>query len=232
MTRMEFMKILRNELRKLPPEEIVAATEFFEEYLDDALEALNVDGLTEEEAQNLREETEERLIREIGSPRAVAKQIRAEYASRILEGEESGGKTKASVGSRISAVWWVIIGICSAPVSIPVAICIGCVAFGIIVTVLSIMISIYSGIIGAAIGGICALVMGCLAIPTVLSTAALLIGIGLITLALTAAAGVGAYIGTKELIRWLARLGRSINEKRRLKKLNKMTGGAGYETAQ
>lgn len=232
MTRIEYIQTLRKELRKLPPEEIVAATEFFEEYFDEALDALDTEGLSQEAAQQLREETMARLIEEAGSPRTVARQIRAEYASRILEGESAPDGKKATVGSRISAIWWVIIGICSAPVSIPVAICIGCVAFGIIVTVLSIMISIYSGIIGAAIGGICALVMGCLAIPTVLSTAALLIGIGLITLALTAAAGVGAYIGTRELIRWLARLGRSINEKRRLKKLNKMTGGAGYETAQ
>ena len=37
MTRIEFIQALRKELRKLPPEEIVAATEFFEEYFDDAL---------------------------------------------------------------------------------------------------------------------------------------------------------------------------------------------------
>ena len=31
MTRLEFIQSLRAELRKLPPEEIVAATEFYEE---------------------------------------------------------------------------------------------------------------------------------------------------------------------------------------------------------
>ena len=230
MTRTQFILSLRQELRKLPPEEIAAATEYFEEYFDDALESLNTEGMTEDEAQRLREEKEAELIREIGSPRTVAKQIRSEYASRILEGEAAGNE-KVSMGRKISAVWWVIIGICSAPVSIPLAIAIGCIAFGIIVTVLSIMISIYSGIIGAAVGGIAAVVLGCLSIPAALSTAAMFIGFGLIIMAMAAAAGVGAYIGTRELIRWLARLARNINEKRKIKKLNKMTGGAGYEKA-
>lgn len=231
MTRVEFISSLRKELRKLPPEEIVAATEFFEEYFDEAVESLDTAGMTEDGAQRLREDTEARLIAELGSPKSVAKQIRAEYASRILEGEAPAGAEKVSVGSKISAVWWVIIGICSAPVSIPIAVSIGCAAFGIIVAVLSIMISVYCGIIAAAIGGIGLVVAGCAAIPAAVTTAVMFIGFGLIAMAVAAAAGVGAFIGTRELIRWLARLARSVNEKRKLRKLNKMTGGAGYERA-
>lgn len=231
MTRMEFIQTLRHELRKLPPEEIVAATEFFEEYFDDAMESLDMTGLSEEEAQRLREETEARLIDEIGSPKAAAKQIRMDYASRVLEGEQAASAGRATVGHKLSAIWWVIIGICSAPVSIPIAICIACIAFGIITAALSIMISIYSTIIGIAVCGLAALVLGALAIPAAVSTAALSIGLGLIAVAIAAAAGVGAWIGTRELIRWLARLARNLNEKRKLKKLSKMTGGVGYEGA-
>ena len=231
MTRIEFIQALRKELRKLPPEEIVAATEFFEEYFDDALESLDTAGMTEEDAERLREETTARLIEEVGSPRAAAKQIRAEYASRILDGESAAGKEKASVGNRISAVWWVIIGICSAPVSIPVAIAIGCAAFGIIVSALSVMITIYVSIIGVAVGGIGCTVMGCLSLPAAVATGVMLIGGGLILMAAGAAAGVGAFIGTRELIRWLARLGHRVGEKRRMRKINKMTGGVAYERA-
>ena len=231
MTRIEFIQALRKELRKLPPEEIVAATEFFEEYFDDALESLDTAGMTEEDAERLREETIARLIEEVGSPKAAAKQIRAEYASRILDGESAAGKDKVSVGSRLSAIWWVIIGICSAPVSIPVAISIGCVAFGVIVSALSIMITIYVCIIGIAVGGIGCTVMGCLSLPAAAATGVMFIGGGLILMAAGAAAGVGAFIGTRELTRWLARLGHRIGEKRRLRKISKMTGGAGYERA-
>ena len=39
MTRQEFIVTLREGLRKLPPEEIVAATEFYEEYFDEVLES-------------------------------------------------------------------------------------------------------------------------------------------------------------------------------------------------
>ena len=86
MTRSEFINNLRKELRKLPPEEIVAATEFFNEYFDDALESVNTDGLTEKKAEELIEKKEEELVRELGSPKTAAKQIKADYASRILEG--------------------------------------------------------------------------------------------------------------------------------------------------
>ena len=231
MTRLEFIQSLRRELRKLPPEEIVAATEFYEEYFDDALEALNTEGMTEEEARRLREDTEARLIEEIGSPKTAAKRIRSDYASRILEGETPASGEKVPVGHKLSAVWWVIIGICSAPVSIPLAIAIGCAAFGIITSALSVMISIYVIIIVGAIVGIAFVVAGCAAITTTASTAVMFIGVGLIAMAVAAAAGVGAFIGTRELIRWLARLAHSTNEKRKLKKISKMTGGEEYERA-
>ena len=231
MTRIEYIQTLRKELRKLPPEEIVAATEFFEEYFDEALDALDTEGLSQEAAQQLREETMARLIEEAGSPRTVARQIRAEYASRILEGESAPDGKKATVGSRISAIWWVIIGICSAPVSIPIAICIGCLAFGVILFVLSVMCGVYAGIIGIAAGAIGSLVLGCLAIPAAGSTAVMSLGTGLVLAAVSSAAGVGAFIGTRELIRWLARLARRVNEKRKMKKTRRMTGGAGYENA-
>ena len=232
MNRLEFIQSLRKELRKLPPEEIVEATQFFEEYFDDALEHLDTAGMTEEEAERHREMKEAEMIGELGSPKAIAKQIKADYASRILESEPQYAGRKVPVGHKLSAVWWVIIGICSAPVSIPIAVCIGCVAFGIAVSALSLMISIYIGIIGGAIGGLGFIVAGCAAIPVAITTAVMFIGAGLVAVAASAAAGVGAFIGTRELIRWLARVARDLNEKRKIKKLNRMTGGAGYEYAK
>ena len=232
MTRSEFIQDLRNELRKLPPEEIVAATEFYEEYFDDVLESLDTAGMTEEEVRQLRVTTEQRIVREIGSPKAAAKQIRTEYASRILEGEPPAGGEKVSVGHKISAVWWVIIGICSAPVSIPIAIAIGGAAIGIIVSALSVMFSVYAGIIAVALAGIGLIAAGCAALSIAVSTGVMFIGGGLIAVSASAAAGVGAFIGTRELIKWLARLARRLNEKKKMRKYNKLKGGAEYENAQ
>ena len=232
MNRLEFIQSLRKELRKLPPEEIVEATQFFEEYFDDALEHLDTAGMTEEEAERHREMKEAEMIGELGSPKAIAKQIKADYASRILESEPQYAGRKVPVGHKLSAVWWVIIGICSAPVSIPIAICIGCVAFGILAAIFSVMISIYSAIIGVAAAGLAAFVAGFVFLPAAASSGVMTIGAGLILMALSAAAGVGAYIGSRELIRALARLGRRINDRRKEKKMMKMRGGVGYETLQ
>ncbi len=232
MNRQEFIQSLRQELRKLPPEEIVAATEFYEEYFDDALEDLDIVGMSEEESQRLRGEKEEELVAQIGSPKAVAKQIKAQYASRILEGEENAPGRKVPVGHKISAVWWVIIGICSAPVSIPAAIFLGGIAFAILGGIFTVMVSIYCGIIGGALGGLAAFAAGFVFLGSAVSSGVLTIGAGLILMAVSAAAGAGAYILTRELVRALARLGHNINEKRKYKKMMKMKGGVGYETGK
>ena len=116
MTRQEFIVTLREGIRKLPPEEIVAATEFYEEYFDEVLEA--------------GEKTEEEIVSELGNPKRIASQIKAEYAARLLDGDESLLGEKPTTKKKLSAAWWVVIGIVSAPVSIPVAICAVLVLFG------------------------------------------------------------------------------------------------------
>lgn len=231
MTRQEFIQTLRHELRKLPPEEIVAATEFYEEYFDDALESLNTDGMTEEEAEQLRIRTEEDRAAELGNPKAIAAQIKSDYAARILEGETTAGGEKVTAKHKLSAIWWVIIGICSAPVSIPLAIAIAGAAIAAITTIISGILGIYCGIIAGAIGGIAFLVAGCAALGTAASTGVMLLGFGLLALSVSTAAGAGAFIGTRELIRATARLARHLSEKRRHRRIEKMRGGAGYERA-
>ena len=57
MTKQEFIVTLREGIRKLPPEEIVAATEFYEEYFDEVLEA--------------GEKTEEEIAEELGNPKRI-----------------------------------------------------------------------------------------------------------------------------------------------------------------
>ena len=207
MTRQEFIVTLREGIKKLPPEEIVAATEFFEEYFDETLEA--------------GEKTEEEIIEELGSPKKIAAQIRADYAARILNGDESMLGEKPTVKKKLSAAWWVVIGIVSAPVSIPAAICAVCVLIGAI----ALVIELAAGIIAAAVAGIAAVVFGFVAMADAVSSGIMIVGIGLIVLAASAAAGVGLYLLIREIVRAIARAIRRGKEKRRVRKLADMSEG-------
>lgn len=215
MSKQEFILALRSELKKLPPEEIVAATEFFEEYFADVMAG--------------GEKTEEEIIKELGSPKKVAAEIKADYAARILDGDESVIDRKLGAKKKISAVWWVILGICSAPVSIPLALGIAFVAFCIFFSLLGIMIAIYATVIGCACGAIGTIVFGIIAFSSSMTTGFMFTGIGLLMAALTAAAGVGAFIGTRELIRLIIRLIRGKHEKNKIKKMQKMYSETGEE---
>jgi len=216
MNREEFILTLRKELSKLPPEEIVAATEFFEECFADATEGLD-------DTEKLLKEQE--LIEEFGKPKRIAAQIKADYAARILDGDETILDKNPSTGKKLSAVWWVIIGICSAPVSIPIAIGIIWVAIGI----LSCIIGIYATIIGCGLGAIAAIVMGCIFLSSSAASGIMTIGGGLALLALSAAAAVGAFIGTRELVKWVARTIKSKNEKRRMNRYSRTRYTVGGE---
>ena len=204
MTRQEFIVTLREGIKKLPPEEIVAATEYFEEYIDEILEA--------------GEKTEEEIVEELGSPKKIAAQIKADYAARILEGDESLLGEKPTVKKKISAVWWVIIGIVSAPVSIPIASTIAAVAF-------AILVSVIAGIIGVAATGIGCVVLGCMALSDVVSTGILFWGVGLICLAASVAAGMGVFIGVRAAVRKIAQAVRRRKANHERQRLAEMSEG-------
>ena len=224
MNREEFTASLRRELSKLPPEEIADATEFYEEYFDEVTESLDVEGLTEEEAEGKRAKAEAELIQEIGSPKAIAKQIKAEYASKILEGTEAGTEKKP-IGNKLSAVWWVIIGICSAPVSIPVAIGLVCAVTGVLIGIAGLIFGIFTAIIALTIGSFAGIAIGISSLSISVPTGVMFIGFGLMGTALAAAGLVGAVLIIKEIVLALARWFTNLNEKRKIKKLEKMSKG-------
>lgn len=206
MNREEFILTLRKELSKLPPEEIVEATQYFEEIFDEATA-----GLDDEE----RLAEEQKLVTEFGNPKKIAAQVKADYAARLLEGEETVEGKKPGTGKKLSAVWWVIIGICSAPVSIPLAICVVTIA----ITIIAAIISLYAGIVSAAISGITVVIAGFACLPGSVASGVMTIGAGLMILAASVAAGFGAFLGTKVLITALARKLRTANKNRKINKL-------------
>ena len=225
MNRQDFIASLRKELSKLPPEEIADATEFYEEYFDEVLDNLDTSGMTEDEARGAVAKREAELVEELGSPKSIGKQIKAEYASKILEGSDTAAGTKPTVGHKLSAIWWVIIGICSAPVSIPVAIGLVCAVCGVLTGIVALIFGIFGAIAGLIIGSVAGIAIGISSLSISPATGALFIGLGLMGLALAAAGLVGAILIIKEIVLALARTFNNLNEKRKMKKFDKLSKG-------
>ena len=197
MNRQEFIQALRSELSKLPPEEIVDATQYFEECFDDACDGLDEEAALSEEA---------RLIEEFGSPKKIAAQIKAEYAAKLLDGEASEGKKSGKAG-KLSAIWWVIIGICSAPVAIPIVAC----AF-------AAAISIYALVLAGVISGIAITIFGLISIPGTVAGGIMTAGAGLMITAASLAATYAAFLGTVALARSISRSIKDANNRKKAKK--------------
>ena len=212
MTKEQFITSLRRELKKLPPEEVVSATEYYEEYFAEALDnpELTAEELAAEEA---------RLIGEIGSPKAVAAQIKSEYASRVLSGDETTRKYQPTVGNKISATWWIILGVLAAPVGIPIAIALGAVVFSLWIAVFAVVISLYAGGIGILAGGLAALVLGIIALVSSFSTGLMCIGGGLALVALAVLLGLGLTLLIRKMVQLPAKLAHRSKDK----------GGNNYE---
>ena len=197
MNRKEFIDKLRKEISKLPEEEIEAAIEYYEECFDEAAP-----------------EKEQELLERLGSPKKVAAQIKSQYAVRLFDDEE-----KPSAKKGLSAIWYVILGICSAPVSIPLAIALGAVLIAIFATVICFIIGIFAGIIGCIVSAVASVVIGIMAIPTALSSAVLLIGAGLGLLGVTAAVAVLFFMGVRAAANAVIRAVRKRNDRKRIEKM-------------
>ncbi len=197
MNRKDFIDALRKEISKLPVEEIDAAVEYYEEYFDEA-----------------GKENEQEVLEQLGSPKKVAGQIKSEYAVRLFEEDE-----KPTVKKRISAVWYVVMGICSAPVAIPLAATLGVVVFTVFITVICCIIALFAGIIGCIAGAVASIVIGILAVPVTLSSAVLLIGFGLAGLGIMAIMGMLLALGVRSGTNAVVRAARRRNERRRIEKM-------------
>lgn len=193
MSRNEFIEVLRRELKKLPQEEIDAAVEYYEEYFDEA----GVIG-------------ESPAIEELGNPKKIAGQIKAEYAVRKLD-EDSGSSARKG----LSAVKWMIIGICSAPLSIPIAVVAIMLAICGAVVGISVALAVFAGILGMLVASAGLIVMGILSVPLAISTAIMFIGGGLIGLAIFALLGVLAVIGLRKIVSNMVSWLRKKNESRK-----------------
>ena len=153
MNRHEFMSKLKNQLRKLPFDEIKEAVEYYEQYFDDA-----------------GEENEQEVLNELGSPSAVASQIVAAFAAK----DESKSKKMG-----LSTVSQVILAVFASPIALPAALAVVILAFALVIVLVTIVISV--GATGGGLGlyGIAGVVTGILLVAQNAPTALFFFGLGL-----------------------------------------------------
>lgn len=197
MTRKEFIEKLKSEISKMPQEEIDAAIEYYEEYFDEA-----------------GRENEQEVLEQLGSPKKVAGQIKSEYAVRLFDEDD-----KPTVKKGLSAAWYVVLGVCSAPVSIPLAIALGVLAIAIFASVLGCVAAIFAAIIACFAAAIAFIVFGVMAVPVAVPTALLFLGSGIGLLGFMAAMGMLLAMAVRAGIRAMIRAVRRNNDRERIRKM-------------
>lgn len=193
MNRVEFIDMLKKELSKLPEEEVEAAVEYYEEYFDEA-----------------GADNEKNVIKSLGNPKKVAGQIKSEYAVKLLDDENTPVVKKG-----LAAAKWIIIGICSSPVSIPLIFVTVCIAIAAFAVFISCVIGIMACIIGAAAASIGCFIVGVLAIVVAPATACLFIGVSFMGLGISAVLGYLVIKGAKKIVKAVVEAVKKSNEKRK-----------------
>jgi uncharacterized membrane protein len=232
VNRKEFLRKLQLELYKLPRHEIDDAIAYYNEYFEEA-------GPDQEQA----------VIKELGTPSKIATQIKADYAVRQLESMESNrgnsaGSYNTGTGSnkndkspgKLSAAWWVVIGIVggifAAPVAIPVAFALAAVLIGLFITVVALLIAGLVTAIVLIVLSIVAVIVGLTLLATSAPLAVLVIGFGLMGISLMALFTVGIVALSNLFFQFIARKHRESQTKRAQRKLEKLQqGGQGPQAA-
>ncbi len=173
MTKAEYLKQLDKRLKRLPAADYEEAMEYFEEYFAE-----------------IDEENEAAAIEELGTP----KQAAAEVISRMLDEEKNADGKKRSAG-RVAAL--TILGICAAPIGLPLIIAVLAVVLALAAVGLSILISGFAVGISFVCAAVVMAVRGFIAMAVSVTGGLMIIGSALVF------AGIG--IATFVLVIWCCR---------------------------
>ncbi|MBN7774284.1 HAAS signaling domain-containing protein [Clostridium aminobutyricum] len=195
MNRQEFIKKLQFELSKLPKDEVQNVIDYYNEYFDEA-----------------GPENEEAVLREFGNPSRIATQIKADFAVKQLSDKKSGSRQEGRKG--VSAIWWIILGIFTAPVALPLAIAGGLFALAMLLTVGSILLAALFCLGAFFVSGIIAFVIGFSILFVNFVNGLFAIGTGMALIGVTALLAVAVVFVTKKLVQFSAS---KMNEKRQMK---------------
>ena len=191
MGKNEYLRTLARELRKLPKEEFDTAMDYYTEYFEDA-----------------GPEKEQEIIQELGTPREVAYQIITDAAIKRME-------EQVNVKKGFSTLWIIILGICAAPVALPMA-------FAMVALFASMLLVVVAFVGSAILVDLCALAGG---IVTAFCGIYLLFtqpatGIALLVLGM-AAVGIGIFVGFgiigigRRMVKGIGKMFRNILKRRK-----------------
>lgn len=178
MTKTEYMKILTHNLRRLPKEDYDRAIEYFEEYFAEA-----------------GPENEQQAIADLGSPDEAAKALIVDLAAQNIK-----EKPKTMKGG-LSALWIAVLAVCSAPDTLPIAICLLAVIAVVLFCVGIALFCVVISAVAVAASGILTLFGGIVLLFRSLGDGLCNIGLGLFSTGL----GILFVYGAILLFKWLIR---------------------------
>lgn len=186
MTRKDYMTTLSQKLRRLPNEDYIKAMAYFEEYFDDA-------GL----------ENEQQAIEDLGSPATAANELIMNLA---VKNTQEPPKT---VKSGLSAVWIGILGVCAAPIALPLALTIPILIFSLMIVVFALVLSFLITAVALGASGIFGIFLSCIVLFSSFADGVANLGYSLILLSTGFAAAFGGCIFCRWFLRKLSKtLGR------------------------
>lgn len=178
MTRSDYMKTLAKKLRRLPREDFNKAMEYFAEYFEEA-----------------GPENVQQAIHDLGTPQDAARELIMELA---VKNAEEPPKT---VKRGLSAVWIGILGVCAAPIALPLALALICVILALVITVLACLFSIFVSALAFIASGIVGAILGVIVMFSAFADGLTTVGLSLSVLGLGLISTFGSFV----LCRWFLR---------------------------
>lgn len=175
MIRSDYMNILAHNLRHLPKEDYHRALEYFEEYFNEA-----------------GPEHEQDAIRDLGTPEEAARELIMNLAVKNIE------EPPKTVKHGFRAVWIGILGVCAAPIALPLMFAMCCVIAALLICVLAVLFSLFLAAVCAVAGGILGIIGGFGLIFRSFVDGIATLGMGFITIGL----GTLLVYGSFHLCRW------------------------------
>ena len=182
MDKNEYLSRLRKKLKRLPPEDINDAMEYYEEYLEDA-----------------GPENEAAVIAAWGSPDAVASQVLADYAVKQM-----GKNPSARKG--LSTIWIVLLAIFASPLAIPVAAVIAIMVLVLTAVVFIVIACVYITAVSLAAAGAVTFIIGICLLFSSFPTGIFYVGAGLFAAGAGTAVFVFAVWFSKKAISLIAKM--------------------------
>jgi uncharacterized membrane protein len=178
MNKSEYMKALSHNLRRLPKEDYDRAVEYFEEYFAEA-----------------GPENESQAIEDLGDPGAAASELLMNLA------EKTSVEQPRSIRRGLSAIWIGILGICAAPIALPLAFALIVVLLSVALCILLAVLCVFIGAVSVAATGVIGVAGGVWLLFHAAADGIATLGIGLIALGLGIIVTYGAFC----LSRWTVR---------------------------